>query len=228
MGSRHQRRPLRDQRRGKQWRLIAKTAPAVNAFANAVDFTSATTGWLAATPRLYRSIDGGRSWKEVDLPAGSNGHLPARLGVPHFFSAKAGELPAVLRDGSMVIYTTSDSGRHWTVEPTPVSEAVDSPAWWVLPHLYVSTHTVWSTWSGTRLYVTADAGKRWSVVPSPPVYADDQPNWGFAMTTPTIGWIDASAAPCPGGRRVGNCGVPILLRTTDGGRHWQTINAPRP
>jgi hypothetical protein len=210
---------------GRRWSRVAKTPSAVDGLPNGIDFIDGTTGWLTASPSLYRTVDGGRRWRRITLPE-ARGDRPTRLGTPHFFDANAGEIPAVLTDGSAVVYATADEGVSWTTEPAPVSVAVFSPGWWVLPGLYAATRTIWSTWSGTRLYVTTNAGKTWRDVPSPPLYADDQPTWGFAMGTPTRGWIDASAARCPGGRRVGNCGVPILLRTTDGGRHWQTINQP--
>jgi hypothetical protein len=46
------------------------------------------------------------------------------------------------------------------------------------------------------------------------------------MASTTTGWILAAAAPCGSGPARINCGVPIMLRTTDGGREWRTV--PRP
>jgi photosystem II stability/assembly factor-like uncharacterized protein len=210
---------------GARWSLVARVPTAASGLAEGIGFTTTTEGWLTATPSLYATGDGGRRWRVVALPP-VGGSRPARLGPPHFFTPRLGIVPAVLTDGRTVVYRTSDAGTRWSSEPMPATVKVDSPDWWVLPDFVVSSDRVWSLQSGNDLYVTADAGTRWTRVPIPPLYADDQPVWGFAMAKATSGWIDASAAPCTAGPRHANCGVPILLRTTDGGRQWRVITAP--
>jgi photosystem II stability/assembly factor-like uncharacterized protein len=207
---------------GARWSFVTKAPVAAAAASEAVDFTAQTTAWLTAGPWLYRSRDGGQHWRRDTLPqAGRTGAHPALLGVPHFFDASIGVIPAVLSNGRTVIYRTSDGGRHWTSESVPVSPEVGPPARWSPPALTVSSDEVWSMQRG--LLVTANAGRSWMTIPPPPTYADATPIWQFAMATATTGWILAAAAPCGSGPARINCGVPIMLRTTDAGSEWHVV-----
>lgn len=65
-----------------------------------------------------------------------------------------------------------------------------------------------------------------AVGPSEAVVLNVQPVWQFAMAIPTDGWLLAVAAPCAPGRPSADCGVPLMLRTTDTGRTWRVIHRP--
>ena len=212
---------------GAHWLLRTKAPTFPSAMPANLDFTSRATGWLAASPSLYTSDDGGQRWRSVALPPASTGARAVTVGAAHFFGTQLGILPAVLSNGHTVTYETSDGGRHWTAQPSPVSLLVGAPGRWTVPVFSASSRDVWSIQSGygplADLFVTANGGHSWTRVLPPPTYAEAQPIWKLAMANATSGWILASAAPCPTGRARGNCGVAILLRTSDAGRHWQAI-----
>lgn len=210
---------------GTRWSLRAKAPASANALPAALDRTTATAGWLATGNALYTTNDGGRSWDRVSLPgSGPHGARSVIVGAPRFFDPKTGIVPAVLSDGSTVIDRTVDAGRRWSMLHVPVERLVGLPSSWAAPALSAGSANVWSLQTGTL--VTADGGRSWTKVLLPPLYAEVHPLWQFAMTTATSGWLLASATPCAHGPAHENCGVPILLKTSDLGRHWQAITEP--
>jgi hypothetical protein len=214
---------------GRRWSALPN-APAASSAPRGLTFTGALTGWLTTGPNLYVSHDGGLHWRPVRLPRATPGTAPFRLGRPQFFGRRVGVIPGVQIGGETVIYETSDAGKQWTAIAVPVVRQIGARGRWQLPQADFSTRKVWSLQllNGplAPLIVTANAGRSWTRVPEPPTYADVQPVWQFAMAIPTDGWLLAAAAPCAPGRPSADCGVPLMLRTTDTGRTWRVIHRP--
>jgi photosystem II stability/assembly factor-like uncharacterized protein len=209
---------------GTRWTLRPATAETATATSGAIDFVHASSGWLSTGRELYEASDAARAWTRVHLPAvGLSKTLPVRLGSPHFFSSASGILPATLSNGKAVVYMTSDAGLSWSYRSAPIAMGERSPGWWTVPSFAVSSPLVWTISVGAQLFVTGTAGRTWSRVAPPALYGKGDPVWGFAMPTPSTGWLDAAATPCSDG---GECAVPVLLRTTDAGRIWQAIKQP--
>jgi photosystem II stability/assembly factor-like uncharacterized protein len=202
---------------GANWSLVSTNLP--RADVPAIDFVSASVGWLTSAHLLERTTDGGRDWRRVALPV-----APAALSAPHFFSAAHGVIAASLPAGKGVVYKTDDGGSRWRSEPLPAAPNPPSPSpgWFTEPAFQVSSPLAWALTSGRRLYVTADAGQDWASVPAPPTYGEGDPVWGFAMTSIASGWLAAAATPCGNGFQ-DFCAVPVLLRTTDQGKTWRMV-----
>jgi photosystem II stability/assembly factor-like uncharacterized protein len=66
-------------------------------------------GWLAGEFNLYRTVDGGRKWKAVDLPWSS-----ANVSSVYFSDEKNGWIKAAVEgDEDERVFFTSDGGRTW-------------------------------------------------------------------------------------------------------------------
>ncbi|MGH2500222.1 MAG: hypothetical protein ACRDF0_09065, partial [Candidatus Limnocylindria bacterium] len=104
---------LKSEDGGATWRRIgALPAPphANNAFAaRSVSFVDRTTGWAVdAFGRLQRTGDGGRTWREVDVTAGTGRRDPLWATSVGFSSASTGWVVA-----GTTVFVTADGGRTW-------------------------------------------------------------------------------------------------------------------
>ncbi len=165
-----------------------------------------STGWLQRGGRLYRTDDGGQTWREI-TPA-----VKGSVTVTHFLDGKRAWV--VLADGDAATYSlarTEDGGVTWSTAPldlaalgptAPPAEpaylyfADGAHGWLVVKQLTSSNFSL-----GT-LYATDDGGKTWHARTIPiaePVY--------FANAS--LGWV----AGGPAGDE--------LYRTRDGGQTWE-------
>ncbi|HEY1855162.1 MAG TPA: hypothetical protein VGG40_11290 [Solirubrobacterales bacterium] len=104
---------------GRHWHQLPERPP----HAGEIVFSSSRDGWLAEegpSPALYRTRDSGRSWQEVRLPR-PPGLAKARTDylAPRFEADGHGILAATYdnfeKRAFTVLYTSEDSGRHWTL-----------------------------------------------------------------------------------------------------------------
>lgn len=170
---------------------------------------------VAVVPKtgLYRTADGGRRWRAVRL-AGRPDVLPnvaafgKRLVVPAERAAP---------DPRLVVYVSEDGGATWQARP--------APAWWTpligsndASEFSAASSTVWFAAGWRKLAVSTDAGRSWRQV-----RVDLPPRWtiaGISFTSPRTGWAIFQQSGAAAARRS------VLMRTTDGGRHW-TAAGPR-
>lgn len=164
---------------------------------------------------LYRTSDAGRTGTPVRL-GGRQTHFAGTQrysGVVGGMASVGGTflIAAQRQDGRNLVYTSSDRGVHWRAHPVP------SQAWLVgtgqdakvFPPLFSAVSpTTWVTTDMTRqrLFMTTDAGRRWLVTTLPRSF---QFAPTIAFTSAHVGWALA--------------GNGELLRTTDGGRHWNHV-----
>lgn len=196
-------------------------------FAGGLDFVSPTVGWLAGSQsttgqgELYKTADGGRSWKPVVLPQPpANGAPDDGRDVkspPTFFSANKQD--GYLRANNYFIDVTSDGGKSWSVRALPspsgasagdVTFADAKHGWW-----WSSERASQTAFRGF-LYRTIDGGATWSSVALPTnVAALFDSGWEFShmqFLTSQLGWglmMRDSASQ--------------LLQTTDGGMSWRLV-----
>ncbi len=198
-------------------------------------FTSRSRGWLVTDPSrwagpthsrplgggvLYRTTDGGRSWRRARLPvpARYRGHA-ATVGVPRFFGLRDGVVPVRFRDAKtraqqLVVYSTHDGGLRWTTSLGP-SQADLRTSQWGIPQasgFSAATPRDWALFANGVVYLTHDAGARWIAVR--PRYAPRVPGvWDFSLTSPTSAWAIFAA---------GRAGA-ALVRTENSGRDWRPL-----
>jgi photosystem II stability/assembly factor-like uncharacterized protein len=149
---------------GRSWKVVKDRLPDLGK----ITFVSAERGWLAGF-RLHRTLDGGRTWSHVSLPAPSAfaGRL-AYLSRPVFFGRRgflAGEYEK--RRHVIAFYRTDDGGSRWRLLAT-LAGSGPSP----FPQFAVtaaSASTVWLFTSGAKpvVSVSRDGGRHWTSNPSP-------------------------------------------------------------
>jgi photosystem II stability/assembly factor-like uncharacterized protein len=181
-----------------------------------------TTGWLSNNligSRLYRTTDGGRSWRPVRLPApvGAIRGLPALFGrtLVEPVTIGAGAATASLR-----VYVSKDGGATWSLAsalpdaarpscgnaPLPTSIATPS-AWWAAAfrnHQAVA-------------YRTMDAGAHWSALATPaPVSAGFCGPDQIAAPTASRAWLVTPGTAGTNETRI--------YATTNAGSTWRRID----
>jgi photosystem II stability/assembly factor-like uncharacterized protein len=203
-------------------------------------FADQNHGWLMLAPdhgmnsspgALYRTKDGGATWREV---ASTNDHLP-HGGAIFFRDAFTGWLigaDTTTTPATLVI--THDGGRIWKpqslsvplglphdvqVEPTALPIFFDAAKKNGIlgARMYRDGDRLYDSGPWTVLYVTHDGGQTWQ--PTTPLNAV---NGVIAFANTKVGWVWAcnfvySRSPKPVS---GN-----LWNTEDGGKTWSKINA---
>lgn len=160
---------------------------------------------------IFRSLDGGRTWRRLDDPCGGNGrHVYDAIGL----AAAPGGVVTTLcapRGGNPTgdfVLTSTNHGSSWqSRHPVPRSPRLIAAA--SRSHIVVADGQV----SGNGLYtyhlaVSADGGRHWNTVVSDRERIDPA-----APSTAFLGFEDAKV-----GRWVGNARA--IWTTQDGGVHW--------
>ena len=143
---------------GRSWRQVQASLPDNGA----VTFVDSRRGWLTAG-RLFRTLDGGKTWKRQPLPAptGFSGRLLA-LSRMSFFGRRGTVIGEYFRRRDVLaVYRTSDTGAHWhLVRTLPGAGAYVFPQFTVSA---ASASTVWLFTSGVKpvANVTTDGGRHW-------------------------------------------------------------------
>ena len=140
--------------------------------------------------------------------AGASRRQPV-LSAVQFVSASAGWVV-----GSDRILHTADGGRHWVVQFRTSQAAqlgtVD----------FIDASDGWVT-GASEVLATTDGGAHWRALPEPCLAIRTahfvSPDVGFAVAGGNLPYVGVSSPPLAGG---------VLLRTTDGGQHWQPLAAP--
>jgi photosystem II stability/assembly factor-like uncharacterized protein len=207
---------------GRTWSVLPAPAPP-----QSVCFTAQGDGWLASDTRVWRSVDGGRSWG-----ARPSFTLPVLANEPPFFAALQCARPgaAWVRFDSgdhyaghspYALYTSADGGAHWrgvlstlgavlTVHlpggpgsyPGPFSVVDPQRAFLLSPSPAAeATGAVLISQGGSRLQRLPDISGTTLFMPH-----------SVSFASATRGWaVGANLA-----------GQAVLLATIDGGRSWHS------
>lgn len=218
---------------GAHWAAVSTTDPPNNSTPGAlplggiksgVGFRTAldgfATGVIYGPPGfsyLYRTADGGHTWRHQNLP------LPAAyqkdnpsLTPPVFFSARDGILPVGLAAAGLaqLLYVTHDGGATWT--PTTLlpnargleiltmqdAWAVESPQGNTKPQ------------TPLHLYVTHDGGQHWTALAPRAAIHDGAVLDFIGSCTGFVLYPSQSYGNTPS----------ALFKTTNGGRSWTTLH----
>jgi photosystem II stability/assembly factor-like uncharacterized protein len=188
-------------------------------------FADAQTGWLGAfcaTPFLYVTHDGGRSWSHQNIPAFPGSASSAADLYPQYNIDSLARLSVtaavfVLHRGvttganalqEAAIYVTHNTGGSWTAYRLPAAELgadfVDPLHGWMIgagPGGDTSTRS---------LYSTVDGGRNWRLADGPAEFFEREVSFGDLST----GLVAVAAVKNQ---------LPELHRTTDGGSTWARI-----
>lgn len=209
-------------------------------FGEPVHFISQSLGWTSGgevSEELYRSHDGGRSWQlqEIQELSQKTG-VSTRYENPKFATPLRGFLPVVIRDGvntTLQVYFTDDGGSSWQANRAPQNIAgFDSSV--DLPFAILDQENAILAHPDTgQVYRAQDSGEvTISALNSPMIPAIQK----LVLVSPTVGWGVGSKGSCQ--PVISTVGIPSttgartcvlsqgLLRTTDGGRSWETLSLP--
>ncbi|WJH36004.1 hypothetical protein N6H14_08955 [Paenibacillus sp. CC-CFT747] len=185
-------------------------------------FRNAKEGWISfhnapgREPILYRTLDGGVTWKPVkwELPPEGDDVIYTAETAPQFFgkNGQEGVLPVTYRkkDNSVtgtVWYRSSDGGDSWRQIPSgaPVGysegPAITGPT---LPILGDPDHLWLLDGEQGRLYRSVDGGKRWERIQDSP-----------ALQLASVIFSDARNGLLVSAGQV--------MQTSDGGRTWKAV-----
>lgn len=177
------------------------------------------TGGPSTTPQTSASSASGSG------PGSSHSALPGRPcpGPPPASPARSGQVPLALNGvqfvssstgwvvGSDRILRTTDGGGHWATQYSATASAqltsVD----------FTDVSHGWVVGAATIL-ATSDGGAHWSALPEPCEVIRS-----VHFVSPELGFAVAGSAP-PRSDAPDTGGV--LLRSTDGGRHWRLLATP--
>jgi photosystem II stability/assembly factor-like uncharacterized protein len=199
---------------GVSWREVWRLDPRAPEFAGmlrqgihiALSFRDSTNGWLGIRfldeSRLYRTDDGGRNWRLVELP------LSRPPGLIFFVAhARDGALILITSDGQQAMAIASrDGGDHWeSPRPLPDPLGRGTP---FRPALLDHDH--WLLALGDEFFVTDNSGRTWtSFRPTVPP--------GHRLKT-EVWFADRLHGWAPAGD--------FMLRTDDGGHSWKLAGPP--
>jgi hypothetical protein len=199
---------------------------------SAVQFVSASAGWVVGSDRILHTADGGRHWA-VQFRTSQE----ADLGTVDFIDAKHGWVT-----GASELLATTDGGAHWRAlsEPCRTIRSVHfvSPdvGFAVAGGNLSAPEAPSGPQAGGVLVRTTDAGQHWQPVATPPgvqsaCFSDTQRGWlgadGSIYGTVNGGrsWTLAVRGPStPGGQR-GYHGV-AEVECAGSGSGWAELNGP--
>ena len=205
-----------------------------------IDMQDALTGWGVGGPRasgdynrVFRTSDGGMTWREVTPPAVTSGEA-STTAIGFFLNAQAGWVTYYAHQPSAVpvgptVWKTADGGATWTggnplgtvdlSETYFVSHLVfaDADNGWLLAHVGAGMNHDY-----VALYRTADGGANWSRIIDPAIDGGIQSctKTGMAFADGRSGWLTGDC----NGVRPGA----FLFRTEDGGDNWEPVDLPAP
>jgi len=197
---------------GRRWRPIRGLQDVRD-----VDFVSSRTGFALGT-KLYRTDDGGVTWRALDLP-----HVPYSLAAVDFLDTRhgfvaGGQVAMTEQPPAQTVFATSDGGHTWERRYENPHRGYSPQGGDPFARLhFVDARRGWATTGLCKccpngpcvggVYVTRDGGHSWK-------------RRGEGAQLTTIGADDAWTTP--------GCDVEcdLLWRTTDAGRTWRPIARP--
>ncbi len=153
---------------------------------------------------LWRTDDGGATWRQIDRTAYGYGPLTF-IDNQHGWTLACA--PYICIDSFRV---TSDGGATWETRPLPHDATIPS---FVTPDIGWATRTDCPGTGGdcsTVVIATSDGGRTWNEIGRAPTTL-----YGLTFAGPSRGWATG----------YGPAGELLILATTDGGRTWTTESA---
>lgn len=199
-------------------------------------------GWAVGgvgSEKLFSTTDNGRHWAAVTLPipAALRGGTPT-IGLPQALGqTRSGGVELALPTwyatpgsgktrNSVVVYTSSDDGRHWKATTTVYDPGFGNYGPGTLIPASFTSPTQWSIGASVRLYVTTDAGRSWRSLKT------DSRTSGLygligavqlAFPTSNVGFALIQYGHCREFKR--SCTErSFVMRSTSGGKTWTLLS----
>lgn len=175
-----------------------------------VAFLDRLHGWVVVwnvdtvRARLYRTADGGRTWRSVEVP--SHGAHAGASDTIRFFDRRDGRLVVQEPTAPFAsLFATRDGGARWhAVAHLPE----------VAPVRFQDARVAWQGGGpfAQRLYRSGDGGRHWRRVPLPS-------SGVVGLPASVAGGTDVAVTSFrPGRTRV------VVYRSEDGGRRWRRVS----
>ncbi|MCI0524352.1 MAG: YCF48-related protein [Acidobacteria bacterium] len=199
------------------WKVIRRSVE-TDKNLRAIYFVDSMTGWAAGDAgAVYRTTDGGKTWKPLLAGAAANINFIYFIDWNHgwMLGEGSGRVATDENDNETVLLLTTNGGRTWTRKPAPN----------VLSLYFTDTKNGWAVGRNATLMKTTDGGLEWTKVESIekliglPVESSNY-NFGFR----DIYFIDAHRGWLIGnfyGRARSNIGG--IFATSDGGANWKRV-----
>ena len=159
---------------------------------------------------LYKTEDGGTSWKRKAMNTFNNG--ASFPNIIHFFDGKNGVMMGDPLNGYFEIYTTADAGENWTRVPSDNIPSLLNAEIGFSNVKDAIKDTIWFGTSANRIFRSINRGKTWTAAVTP-----------FKPQTSQGDLVDISFKNAKEGFAVIVEGGQSIAKTTDGGTSWSLI-----
>jgi hypothetical protein len=179
-------------------------------------------GYDGKATHVWRSDDGGASWRRVDLGPDANGNSDVDLAVAAdgtiYFASMTYD--RVTDEGAQIaVAASADAGATWTWRTVSRQRFDDRP--WVAAAPDGTVHAIWNDGSGVSHASSADRGATWTAGPR----AHDRGGSGHLAVGPR-GQVAVHVTPASASGNKHDDGVELIAVSDDGGATWRTSPPP--
>jgi len=196
---------------------VARRAVETDKNLRAIYFVDSMTGWAAGDAGVvYRTTDGGKSWKPLLSGAAANINFIYFIDWNHgWMLGESGGKMSDETEGENILLVTTDGGRSWTRKTLPNVTGL----------YFTDAKNGWAVGRNATLLKTADGGLEWKKVESiekligAPIELSNY-NFGFSdihFTDADHGWLIGNFY----GRARNDIGG--IFSTSDGGATWKRV-----